>query len=160
MPQRKGWWRSPGCIWSFLADGKKKTTFGGGNNFLIPFKFLILDDDVHPKDFPTETLGILYGPTALSKVFNQNGPFPPIWAFLPPTCLARVSRPKIMSSSTETCTYNDAERLMFFFVTCSPHQKKTCSTPLALHCILFFQTHFSHHFQPVTVELSTVWKGR
>lgn len=30
MPQRKGWWRSPGCIWSFLADGKKKLHLGGG----------------------------------------------------------------------------------------------------------------------------------
>ena len=167
MPQRKGWWRSPGCIWSFLA-GEKNTNyiwvfpkigvppnhpfligfsiinhpfwaipiFGnthlGVNNFLT---FQILDAwrRCPPQGFfPTETLGILYGPTALSKVFHQNGPFPPIGAFLPPTCLARMSRPnqvphqswpQQMSSSTETCTYNDTQRLMFFFATCSPHEK-------------------------------------
>ena len=138
-----------------IFPGREKNTYIWGAGIIsLPFKFLMLDHDVHPKDSPR----ILYGPSALSKVFHQNGPFPPIRAFLPPTaptCLARVSRqnqvphqswPQKMSSSTETCTYNDAEQPRFFFVTFSPRKKnkKTCSTPLALPLHPFFSKPIFH----------------
>lgn len=134
MLQRKGWWRSPGCIWSFLAEKKTNKLHLGGEEFPYVSNSWFFLSDVHPKGFPTETLGIFPWANGSEQSLQSK------WTFLlqyghfyPPTCLARVSRqnqvphqswPQKMSSSTETCTYNAAERLMFFFVTCSPLLKK------------------------------------